>query len=81
MDKVPMNRRVLPTRRALAAAALLTCSTCLLTQHPTAMPTAAEGIIRPVETSPRIVALNRRLASGDRRALDEFWSEARSARR
>ena len=72
-----MNRRVLPTRRALAAAALLTCSTCLLTQLPTAMPTAAEGIIRPVETCPRIVALNRRLASGDRRALDEFWSEAR----
>jgi uncharacterized protein DUF3327 len=70
-----MNQCALPTKYALAATALLACSACLLAQVPTAAK-SSEEIIQPVNTSPRIIALSRRLASGDRRALNEFWSEA-----
>lgn len=32
---------------------------------------------RPIKMSPRIAVLEQRLESGDRRALDEFWNEAK----
>ena len=62
--------------KALAATCVLVRSACLLGQSTPATLTLANGIAQPIEASQPIITLEHRMASGDRRVLDEFWSKA-----
>ena len=67
--------RVTARKFSWAAIAVLISSACFPAQVPPTGVPSSSASFRPMEISPRIAALKRRLESGDDHALAEFWQE------